>query len=100
MIMIDWFKFSFLLLYLILVVTLVAFIALSNPVRNFLAKIHASPSDNNSWLRYALSIILLTGLGIAIYQATYADTISSVVPVLIGIAITGKVTASSINKNK
>ena len=98
--MIDWFKFSLLLLYILLVITLVISIALSSKVRTFLAKIHKSPSDEASWLRYALSLVLIIGLGIAIHNAIYKEVIDPVVVWLVSVAIAGKVTASSINKDK
>ena len=97
---VEWFKFSLLLLYLILILILVAAIAFSSKARNFLARIHKSPSDTASWLRYACTVILLVTLGIAIYQATYTKINVAAITLLIGIAITGKVTASSINKDK
>ena len=98
--MIDWFKFSLLLLYIILIVLLAVAIAFSKKAREFLSKIHASPSDPNSWLRYACSVLLLGGIGMAIHNTIYGDGIDALVIAIIGIAITGKVTASAINKDK
>lgn len=97
---IEWFKFSLLLLYILLVVMLVAAIAFSSKVRSFLVKIHKSPTDQASWLRYACTVILLVALGIAVYQAAYTKINVPAITLLVGIAITGKVTASSINKDK
>ena len=96
----DWFKFSLLFLYILLVLVLVCSVAFSSNVRKFLAKIHKSPTDTHSWLRYACTFILIVALGIAIYQATYSDINVTAISLLVGIAITGKVTASGISKTK
>lgn len=98
--MIELFKFSLLLLYILLVLILIVGIVFSTNTREFLAKVHKSPTDGNSWLRYACSIILLVALGIYIYQATYSTINVPAVTALIAIAIAGKVTASGINKDK
>lgn len=98
--MLEIFKFSLLLLYLLLIVGLIVGVMFSINVRDFLKAIHKSPTDDKSWLRYACSVILLVALGIAIYQAAYSTINVAAVSLLVGIAITGKVTASSINKDK
>ena len=98
--MLEWFKFSFLFLYLLLIIALIVSIIFSPAVRRFLARIHKSPTDTASWLRYACSLILLVALGVTIYQATYSEINVAAVSLLTAIAITGKVTASGINKNK
>lgn len=98
--LIDLFKFSFLLLYILLVLFLVAAITFSSNTRVFLTKIHSSPSDTNSWLRYSCSFILIIALGIAIYDSVYNDEVSNIVALLTAISISGKVTASAINKDK
>jgi len=96
----DWFKFSLLFLYLILVLVLVCGIILVPSVRTFLAKVHKSPIDEHSWLRYACSLILIATIGVTIYQATYTTINVPAISLLIFIAITGKVTASGLNKDK
>lgn len=98
--MLEWFKFSLLFLYLILIVVLVCGIIFSSNVRAFLTNIHKSPTDTHSWLRYACSFILIATIGIAIYQASYSTINVTAITLLIGIAISGKVTMSSINKDK
>ncbi len=98
--MLDVFKFSLLLLYLLLIIILIVGVVFSNKVRLFLHDIHKSPTDERSWLRYACSVILLVALGIAIMQATYGTINVTAVSLLVGIAISGKVAASGINKDK
>lgn len=95
-------KFSFYLifLYILLIIVLVAAIVFSHTTRDFLLKIHASKSDDHSWLRYALSVLFIFGLGIAIHNVTFRDSIDPSAVIILGIAITGKVTASGINPNK
>ena len=95
-----WFRYSLLLLYILLIIILVGSIAFSKNTRNFIVKIHKSPTDTHSWLRYAGSIILLVALGITILQATYSKINVPAITLLVGIAISGKVAASGINNTK
>jgi hypothetical protein len=98
--MLELFKVSLLLTYLLFLMFLVAAIMLSGTSREFLFKIHRSSTDDYSWTRYSGSVILLVALGIAVYQAAYSDINIGAVSLLVGIAITGKVVQTSINKDK
>lgn len=73
---------------------------LSIPFRQVLIQIHSSRSDKYSWIRYSSSFVLIMSVGIAVYQATYSDINIGAISLLVGIAFTGKVAQTSINKDK
>lgn len=96
----DWFKFSLLGFYLLLLVMIAAAFLFVPNLRAVLLDIHASNTDTHSWTRYASSFILITAMGIALYQLTYSEIQVEIVSLLVGIAFAGKVTQSGIDKNK
>lgn len=87
-------------MYILFVIFIVVSPFVSKKMKTFMLKIHKSTTDSHSWLRYACSIILVVTLGIAIIQATYSDINTAAIGVLIGVAISGKVAQSGLNKDK
>lgn len=98
--MIDLFKLSVLIVYLLLLFGLVAAIIFNCQVRDAFIKVHGSKTDKFSWVRYASSFVLITSIGITIHQATYSEVSVELSALLVGIAFAGKVTQSGINKDK
>lgn len=92
---------SLLFFYYLFLIILAIAIASSKQVREFLVKIHASPTDSHSWTRYASTLLLLVTIGILIYQVTNKPNVDlTLITWLLAVSFGGKLLQSTLNKNK